>query len=112
MIGSIQTYELGLPSHKFRKSIALKLVEELKCSNPEESDIEKEVAYLAKSFKKFLKFKKNSGRQDDKPFRKSSDSKREFQRMTGERKTTSGRNLVKDHQIPQLLATNVMELAI
>ena len=35
-----------------------------------------------------------------------------FKRMTGERKTKSGRNLVKDYQISQSLATNVMEPAI
>ena len=42
---------MGLPSHKSRKSIALKSVEELKSSNSNEADIEKEVAYHAKSFK-------------------------------------------------------------
>ena len=80
LIGSLQPYKMGLPSHKSKKSIALKSIKELKCSNPEESDIEKEVAYLAKSIKKFLKFKKNSRRQDDKSFRRSFDSRGEFQK--------------------------------
>ena len=80
LIGSLQTYEMELPSHMSEKSIALKSIEELKCSNPEESDIEKEVANLAKSIKKFLKFKKNPGRQDDKPFKRSSNSRGEFQK--------------------------------
>ena len=42
---------MGLPSYKFGKSITLKSVEELKCSNVEESDSEKEVAYLEKSYR-------------------------------------------------------------
>lgn len=43
---------MGLPSHKFGKSIALKQVEELKSSNSNETNIEKEMAYLVKCFKK------------------------------------------------------------
>lgn len=57
----------------------------LKVSNSNEIDIEKEVAYLAKNFNKFLKFKKNSRRQDGKPFRKSFDSRREFRKDDGKR---------------------------
>lgn len=53
IVGSLQHFEMGLPSRKFRKSIALKSVEELESSNPDESDIEKEVAYLTKIFNKF-----------------------------------------------------------
>ena len=49
-MGSFQTYEMGLPSRKFWKSIALKSVEELKSLNLHESEIEKEVSYLAKKF--------------------------------------------------------------
>lgn len=48
----LQNYEMGLPSHKFGKSIALKQVEELKSSNSNETNIEKEMAYLVKCFKK------------------------------------------------------------
>ena len=43
------------------------------------------MAYLAKSFKNFLKFKKNSGRQDGKSFKRSSDSRREFQKADGKK---------------------------
>ena len=50
LMGSFQTYEMGLPSRQFWKSIALKSVEELKSLNLHESEIEKEVSYLAKKF--------------------------------------------------------------
>ena len=39
-----------------------------------------------KSFNIFLKFKKNSGRQDGKPFRKSSKLSKEFQKDDGKKK--------------------------
>ena len=65
LIGSLQTYELGLPSHKSSKSLALKTINERMDNSCEEDDVEKEVSFLAKNFRKFLKMK-NSG----KPFNK------------------------------------------
>ena len=65
LIGSLQTYELGLPSHKSSKSLALKTITERMDDSSKEDDVEKEVAFLAKNFQKFLKMK-NSG----KPFSK------------------------------------------
>ena len=65
LIGSLQTYELGLPSHKSSKSLALKTITERMDNSFEEDDVEKEVSFLAKNFQKFLKMK-NSG----KPFNK------------------------------------------
>ena len=65
LIGSLQTYELGLPSHKSSKSLALKTITERMENSFEEDDVEKEVAFLAKNFQKFLKMN-NSG----KPFNK------------------------------------------
>ena len=65
LIGSLQTYELGLPSHKSSKSLALKTIIERMDNSCEEDDVEKEVSFLAKNFRKFLKMK-NSG----KPFNK------------------------------------------
>ena len=65
LIGSLQTYELRLPSHKSSKSLALKTITERMDDSFEEDDVEKEVAFLAKNFQKFLKTK-NSG----KPFSK------------------------------------------
>ena len=59
LIGSLQTYELGLPSHKSSKSLALKTITERMDDSSEEDDVEKEVAFLAKNFCKFLKMKNN-----------------------------------------------------
>ena len=50
LIGSLQTYELRLPSHKLRKSLALKTITERMDNSFEEDDVEKEVAFLAKNF--------------------------------------------------------------
>ena len=61
LIGSLQTYELGLPSHKPNKSLALKTITERMDNSTEEDDMEKDVAFLAKNFRKFLKMK-NSGK--------------------------------------------------
>ena len=50
LIGSLQTYELGLPSHKMSKSLAFKTITERMDNSFEEDDVEKEVAFLAKNF--------------------------------------------------------------
>ena len=65
LIGSLQTYELGWPSHKLIKSLTLKTITERMDNSIEEDDVEKEVVFLAKNFQKFLKMN-NSG----KPFNK------------------------------------------
>ena len=65
LIGSLQTYKLGLPSHKLSKYLALKIITKRMDDSFEEDDVEKEVAFLAKNFQKILKMK-NSG----KPFSK------------------------------------------
>ena len=65
LIGSLQSYELGLPSHKSSKSLALKTITERMDDSSEEDDMEKEVVFLAKNFRKYMKMK-NSG----KPFSK------------------------------------------
>ena len=57
LVGSLQTYELGLPSHKSSKSLALKTINERTDDSSNEDDVEKEVAYLAKNFRKFLVMK-------------------------------------------------------
>ena len=59
LIGSLQTYELGLPSHKSSKSLALKTINKRIGDSSDEDDAEKEVAFLAKNFRKFLKMKNN-----------------------------------------------------
>ena len=61
IIGSLQTYEHGLPSHKSSKSLSLKTINERMGDSFEEDNVEKEVVFLAKNFQKFLKMK-NSGK--------------------------------------------------
>ena len=67
LVGSLQTYELSLPTQRKRKSLTLKTINErVKAHNSSDEDVvEKDVAYLVKNFHKFLKFK-NSGKFDDK----------------------------------------------
>ena len=57
LIGSLQTYELSLPNQRKSKSLALKIVnEKVDVHDSSEDDIvEKDVAYLAKNFRKFLR---------------------------------------------------------
>ena len=50
LIRSLQTYKLGLPSHKLSKSLALKTITERMDNSFEEDDVEKEVAFLVKNF--------------------------------------------------------------
>ena len=58
LIGSLQIYELSLPSQRKSKSLALN--ERVEAHNlSDEDEVEKDVAYLVKNFRKFLKFKKN-----------------------------------------------------
>ena len=61
LIGSLQTYELSLPSQRKRKSLALKIINERveAQDSSDENEVEKDVAYLVKKFQMFLKFKKN-----------------------------------------------------
>ena len=67
LIGSLQTYELSLPNQRKSKSLALKTVNERMDVHDTSDDdaIKKDVAYLAKNFRKFLKFK-TSGKFGDK----------------------------------------------
>ena len=52
LIGSLQTYELSLPSQRKSKSLVLKTINErLEAQDSSnEDEVEKEVAYLAKNF--------------------------------------------------------------
>ena len=67
LIGSLQTYELSLPNQRKSKSLTLKTINErVEAHDSSDEDVvEKDVAYLAKNFHKFLKFK-NSGKFGDK----------------------------------------------
>ena len=61
LIGSLQTYELLLPTQWKSKSLALKTINErLEVHDLSDEDVvDKDVAYLVKNFQKFLKFKNN-----------------------------------------------------
>ena len=83
LIGSLQTYELGLPSYKSSKSLALKTITERMYNSTEEDDVEKDVAFLAKNFQKFLKMK-NSGKLFSKgKFSSSKGDRKEFKKKDG-----------------------------
>ena len=83
LIGSLQTYELGLPSHKTSKSLVLKTIIVRMDVSFEEDDVEKEVAFLAKNFKKFLKMK-NSGKPfSEGKFSTSKGDRKEFKKKDG-----------------------------
>ena len=85
LIGSLQTYELSLPSQRKSKSLALKTINERAEAHDasNEDGVEKEVAYLAKNFRKFLKFK-NSGKFAEKgKFPSFGKDKRDFKKREG-----------------------------
>ena len=85
LIGSLQTYELLLPNQRNSKSLALKTINErLEAHNSLNKDVvEKDVAYLAQNFRKFLKFK-NSGKFGDKgKFTSSGKEKKDFKKREG-----------------------------
>ena len=60
LIGSLQTYELSLPTQRKSKSLAFKTINErVEAHDSSDEDVvDIEVAYLVKNFRKFLKFKK------------------------------------------------------
>ena len=93
LIGSLQTYELSLPNQRKSKSLTLKTVNERVDVHDSSDDdaVEKDVAYLEKNFRKFLKFK-NSGKFGDKgKFQSSGREKREFKKKDGkESQSTQG----------------------
>ena len=65
LVGSLQTYELSLPTQRKSKSLTLKTIKRIEAYDSSDEDVvEKDVAYLVKNFYKFLKFK-NSGKFDD-----------------------------------------------
>ena len=59
LIGSLQTYELSLPNQRKSKSLALKtIIERADARDSSDDDVvERDVTYLAKNFRKFLKFR-------------------------------------------------------
>ena len=84
MVGLLQTYELSLPTQRKRKSLAFKTINErIEAHDSSDEDVvEKAIAYLAKNFHKFLKFK-NSGKFGDKGKFTSSGKKKDFKKRDG-----------------------------
>ena len=85
LIGSLQTYELSLPTQRKSKSLALKTINErLEVHDSSDEDVvDKDVTYLVKSFRKFLKFK-NSGKFGNKgKFMNSGNEKKDFKKKDG-----------------------------
>ena len=82
LVGSLQTYELSLPTQRNSKSLALKTISErIEAHDSSGEDVvKKDVAYLAKNFRKFLKFK-SSGKFGDKvKFTSSGNEKKDFKK--------------------------------
>ena len=77
-----QTYELSLPSQRKRKSLALKTINErLEAQDSsDEDEVEKEVAYLAKNFRKFLKFKRDGKSFEKGKFSNFKKDKKDFKK--------------------------------
>ena len=73
LVGSLQTYEMSLPNQWKSKSLALKTINE-KVEDQDSSGedvVDKDVAYLVKNFRKFLKFKNNGKFGDKRKFQSS-----------------------------------------
>ena len=85
LVGSLQTYEMSLPNQRKIKSLALKTINEnVEVHDSSEEDVvDKDVTYLVKDFRKFLKFKNNSKFGDKEKFQSSGREKREFKKKDG-----------------------------
>ena len=85
LIGSLQTYELSLPSQRKSKFLALKTInEKVEAHNSSDEDVvDKDVAYLVKNFRKFLKFKKNGKFAEKGKFPSFRKEKKDFKRKDG-----------------------------
>ena len=82
LISSLQTYELSLPSQRKSKSLALKTINERVEAQDSlvEDEVEKEVAYLAKNFRKFLKFKRDGKSFENSKFSNFKKDKKDFKK--------------------------------
>ena len=85
LIGSLQTYKLSLPNQRKSKSLALKTINERveARGSLDEDVVEKDVAYLAKNFRKFLKFKNSEKFGDKGKFMSSEKEKKDFKKREG-----------------------------
>ena len=109
LIGSLQTYELGLPSYKSSKLLALKTINKRMDDSFEEDDVEKEVAFLAKNFQKFLKMKTVGSRSAKESFHPlkviERSSRRKMERILNslkESRATNARSWTSQEGVSQL----------
>ena len=74
-----------MPSQRKSKSLALKTINErVEAHNSSDEDVvDKDVAYLVKNFRKFLKFKKNGKFTEKEKFPSFKKEKKEFKRRDG-----------------------------
>ena len=82
IISSLQTYELSLPSQRKIKSLTLKTIDERMEAqdSSDEDEVEKEVAYLAKNFRKFLTFKRDGKSFEKGKFSNFKKDKKDFKK--------------------------------
>ena len=93
LIGSLQTYELSLPNQRKSKPLALKTINEKveTHGSSDEDVVEKDVAYLAKNFCRFLKFKNSEKFGDKGKFMSFGKEKKDFKKKEGkESQSTQG----------------------
>ena len=86
-------YELSLPNQRKSKSLALKTINERVegHGSSDEDAVEKDVTYLAKNFRKFLKFKNSEKFGDKGKFMSSEMEKKDFKKREGkESQSTQG----------------------
>ena len=76
---------MSLPNQRKSKSLALKTINEKVevLDSSEEDVVDKDVAYLVKNFRKFLKFKKNGQFAEKGKFPSFGKEKKEFKRKDG-----------------------------
>ena len=85
LIGSLQTYELSLLDQRKSKSLALKTINERVEAHDSlnEDVVKKDVSYLAKNFRKFLKFKNSRKFGDKGKFMSFGKEKKDFKKREG-----------------------------
>ena len=85
LTGLLQTHELSLPSQRKSKSLALKTINErVEAHDSSNEDVvDKDVAYLVKNFRKFLKFNKNGKFVEKGKFPNFRKEKKDFKRKDG-----------------------------
>nr|XP_023880737.1 uncharacterized protein LOC111993111 [Quercus suber] len=88
-VDSLQIYKLRLPYHKSSKSLALKTINERIIDSSNKDDIEKEAAYLANNFCKFLKMKNNGKSFSKGKFSSFRNDKKDFKKKDGRESSPS-----------------------